>query len=146
METAIIGITATEVASLISVALSTALPPATTIATVRPLNSAFQPSTAHDSLCTYSVAITCTSSISAGQSGDVIFEIATDSGFTTNVQTLAIIGNAQTFSLAVAIQGVQTITGVLQGIVPQSMWARLRTVNNAGTPTYAYRAGQEVNL
>lgn len=146
METDIIGATVAQVQSMVNAALATALPPATTIATVRPLNSVFQPSTAHDTLCTYSVQITVTASIASGQSGDVIFEIASDAGFTLNVQTLSIIGNSQTFSLAVALQGVQAITGVLQGIVPQSMYARLRTVNNTGTPGYTYRAGQEVNL
>jgi hypothetical protein len=143
METDIIGLTATTVQNLIASALAAALPPAAQIATVRPLNSAFQPSTAHDSIVTYSVKIGTTASIGSGQDGEVVLEIATDSAFTQNVQALSIFGNGQSYTLAVAIQGVQTVTGQLTGVVPASMWARLRTVNNVGTPTFTYRCGQE---
>lgn len=112
----------------------------------RSLNSAFQVSTSRDALVTYSVQITVTASIAGGQNGDIILEIASDSGFTTNVQTLSISGLGQTYTLAIALQGVQPQTGVLQGYVPAGYYARLRTVNNIGTPSYSYRAGQEVLL
>lgn len=90
--------------------------------------------------------ITTTANIAGGQNGDVVLEIASDSGISTNVQTLAIFGQGQTYSLAVAIQGVQPITGSLVGCIPAGMWARLRTVNNTGTPAFSYRAGQETLL
>lgn len=110
----------------------------------RTLNTIYQISATRGTLAFYSVQITATASIGSGQNGDVILEIASDSGFTTNVQTLSINGNSQTYTLAIALQGVQAITAVVSGYVPAGYYTRLRTVNNTGTPTYAYRAGQEV--
>jgi hypothetical protein len=113
-------------------------------AQTRTLNSAFQVSATRPSLVTYSIRITTTASIGGNQDGDVILEIASDPGFTTNVQTLSITQNAQAISLAVVLNSVQTQTGVLSGFVPAGYYARLRTVNNTGTPTFTYRVGQEV--
>ncbi|CAI3798709.1 hypothetical protein GLGCALEP_02155 [Pseudomonas sp. MM221] len=113
-------------------------------AATRALNTAFQISTTRDAWVSYSVQITVTASISGGQNGDVILEIASDSGFTANVQTLAISGLGQTYTLAIALQGVQPQTGVITGYVPAGYYTRLRTVNNTGTPVFSYRAGQEV--
>jgi len=115
-------------------------------ATTRTLNSAFQISATRNVLVSYSVQLTVTASIAGGQNGDVILEIASDSGFTANVQTVAITGLGQTYTLAVALQGVQPQTGVVSGYVPAGYYTRLRTVNNTGTPTFTYRAGQEVQL
>lgn len=111
---------------------------------VRALNTAFQVSTTRDALVNYSVQCTITASIAGGQSCDVILEIATDAAFTANVQTLGIIGTGQTYTLAVAIQGVQPQTAQVTGYVPAGYYARLRTVNVSGAPTYSYRAGQEI--
>lgn len=113
-------------------------------AATRALNTAFQISATRDAWVSYSVQITVTASIAGGQNGDVVLEIASDSGFTANVQTLAISGLGQTYTLAVAIQGVQPQTGVVTGYVPAGYYARLRTVSNTGTPAFTYRAGQEV--
>lgn len=113
-------------------------------AATRTLNSAFQVSSTRASLVNYSVRIVTTASIGGNQDGDVILEIASDSGFTTNVQTLSITQNAQAISLAVVLNSVQTQTGVLSGYVPAGYYVRLRTVNNTGAPNFQYRAGQEV--
>ena len=94
----------------------------------------------------YSVQLTVTASIADGQNGDVILEIASDSGFTANVQTLSIAGLGQTYTLAIALQGVQPQTGVVFGFVPTGYYVRLRTVNNTGTPSYSFRSGQETLL
>lgn len=110
----------------------------------RALNTAFQISATRDAWVSYSVQITVTASIAGGQNGDVILEIASDSGFTTGVQTLAINGLGQTYSVAIALQGVQPQTGVVTGYVPAGYYARLRTVSNTGAPSFSYRAGQEV--
>lgn len=112
----------------------------------RALNTIFQLSTTRPAVVSYSVQITVTASIAGGQNGDVILEIASNSGFTTNVQTIAIAGNGQTYSLAIALQGVQPTTNVLSGFIPAGYYARLRTVNNTGTPSYAIRAQQEALL
>lgn len=121
-------------------------PAASQASASRSLNTAFQVSTTRSALVMYSVQITATASIAGGQNGDVVLEIASDSGFTANVQTVSIAGLGQTYTLAVAIQGVQPQTSVVSGFVPAGYYARLRTVNNTGTPTFTYRAGQEVLL
>jgi hypothetical protein len=113
---------------------------------VRSLNTVFQISATRDCLASYSVQITVTASITGSQNGDVLLEIASDSGFTSNVQTLAIAGNGQSYTLAVALQGVQPITANVSGLIPAGYYARLRTVSNTGAPAFAYRAGQEILL
>lgn len=110
----------------------------------RSLNTAFQISSTRAAYVSYSVKLTVTASITGGQDGDVFLEIASDSGFTANVQTIAVAGLGQTYTLAVALQGVQPQTGCVFGFVPAGYYVRLRTVNNTGTPTYSVRAGQEV--
>lgn len=115
-------------------------------AATRTLNTIYQINATHDSLVSYSVQITVTASIGGGQNGDVILEIASNAGFTTNVQTVAIAGTGQTYTLAIALQGVQPQTSVVAGVVPAGYYARLRTVNNTGTPAFSYRAGQETTL
>lgn len=112
----------------------------------RSLNSAFQVSATRDSMVSYSVQITVTASIAGGQNGDVVLEIASDAAFTANVQTLAVSGVGQTYTLAIALQGVQPQTSPVFGFVPAGYYARLRTVNNVGTPAFLYRFGQETLL
>lgn len=112
----------------------------------RTLNTAFQISATRDALVQYSVQSTVTASIAGGQNGDVFLEYADDSGFTTNVLTVAVVGQGQTYTLAVALQGVQPMTGVLHGFVPAGKFVRLRTNNNTGAPTYSLRISQEVLL
>lgn len=109
----------------------------------RSLNSAFQVNPTRAALVYYSVRVTTTVSIGSNQDGDVVLEIASDSGFTTNVQTIAIGENGQTVTLAIALNSVQAQTMVVSGYVPAGYYVRIRTVNNTGTPTYLYRAGQE---
>jgi hypothetical protein len=112
----------------------------------RALNTAFQVSTTRDALVIYTPRITVTASIAGGQDGDVFLEIANDSAFTSGVQPVAISGLGQTYTLAIALQGVQPQSGVVVGFVPAGKWVRLRTANNTGTPGLAYRVGQEILL
>lgn len=110
----------------------------------RSLNSAFQPSATRNVMVVYTVQLTITASIAGGQNGDVILEIASDSGFTSNVQTIGYAGFGQTYTLAITLQGVQPDRRQIVGIVPAGYYARLRTVNNVGTPAYSYITGQEI--
>lgn len=121
-----------------------AVPARSQSAASRAFNTAFQVSATRDALVNYSVQCTITASIAGGQSCDVVLEIATDAAFTAAVQTVGIIGTGQTYTLAIAIQGVQPQTAQLTGYVPAGYYARLRTVNVSGAPVYSYRAGQEV--
>ena len=108
------------------------------------LNSSFQISSSRPAFVFYSVQITSTASIGSDQDGDAILEVASDSDFTTNVQTISIAQNGQVVTLAAALNSVETQTFVLSGFVPAAYYVRIRTVNNSGTPTYLYRSGQEI--
>lgn len=110
----------------------------------RALNSVFQVSSTRDAIVQYSVQITITASISGGQDGDVFLDIASDSGFTANVQSLDVAPCSQSYTLAIALQGVQKCAAQVRGYVPAGYYARIRTVNNVGSPIFAYRVGQEV--
>lgn len=124
----------------------TPAPTPTQASATRSLNTAFQVSATRPSIVCYSVQLTVTASIAGGQTGDVILEIASNVGFTANVQTVSIAGLGQTYTLAIALQGVQPQTGVLVGLVPTGYYVRMRTVNISGTPTYLIRAAQEISL
>lgn len=112
----------------------------------RSLNTAFQVSTSRDSQVQYSIDISCTSTLLGGQAGTVILEMATNSGFTTGVQTLSQFINSNSVSLAIAITVVQVNTACLTGYIPAGNFVRIRTVNTTGTPTFTLQVGQEVLL
>lgn len=125
--------------------LPAATPPVQSSAT-RSLNSPFQLSTTRFALVFYSTDIACTSTLTGGQTGTVYLEICASSGFSSGVQTLSSFTNGNSVSLAIAITVVQTNTASLSGLVPPGYYARLRTANISGTPTFTYRVGQEVLL
>lgn len=113
-------------------------------AATRSLNTVFQVSGSRDAVVQYAVQTTITASIAGGQDGDVFLDIASDSGFTANVQSLDVAPCSQTYTLAVALQGVQKCAAQVRGFVPAGYYARIRTVSNTGSPVFAYRLGQEV--
>lgn len=110
----------------------------------RSLNSAFQISTSSGVNVVYSIDISATLSLSGGQSGSVVLEIASDSGFTSNVQTLSQFTNSNSGTLTIGLNITQTNTAVLTGYIPTGYYARLRTINNTGSPTYTFKSGQEL--
>ena len=112
----------------------------------RSLNSVFQINASRDSLVNYSIDISCSLSLTSGQSGTVFLEIASNSGFTTNVQEIARFSNANSGTLTIGLNLIQAITGTLSGYVPLAYYCRLRTSNVVGTPTFTYRSGQEILL
>jgi hypothetical protein len=120
--------------------------PPSQVSVSRSLNSAFQVSTTRNALVTYSVRISTTATLSGGQTGDVVLEIASNSGFSSNVQTLSMAENGLSIGIAISITVDQVQTFTVSGFVPAGYYVRLRTVNTAGLPTFAYRAGQEVLL
>ncbi len=113
-------------------------------AATRALNTAFQISATRDADARYSVQCTVTASITGGQNCDVFLEIASDQAFTTNVQQVGVVGQGQVYTLAIALQGVQPQTQQVIGYIPAGYWARIRTVQNLGSPAFTYRLGQEI--
>lgn len=112
----------------------------------RALNTAFQVNTTRDSEVRYSVDISTTVSLSGSQVGTIILEMATNSGFTTGVQTIQQFSNGNSGTLVIGLVLTQLSTACLNGFVPSGNWVRLRSVNNTGTPTFTYQIGQEVLL
>ena len=108
-------------------------------------NTPFQPSTTLAVAVKYTLNIATTASIGSGQRGLIYLEQADDSGFTTNVVTLDKFGNGQTYTLAVAIQGVQNIDGSVGfNYVAAGKYLRLRTSNITGSPSYSSDGGWEI--
>lgn len=112
----------------------------------RSLNSIFQISATHNSLVSYSVDISCALTLTSGQTGTVTLQIASNSGFTNNVQTIATFINGNTGTLTLGLNLVQNVCGVLSGLVPAGYYCQLVTANTSGSPTFSYVGGQEVLL
>lgn len=112
--------------------------------TSRSLNTAFQVSATRAAFVSYTVDVASTLSLLAGETGTVVLEYADDSGFTTNVKTVqsVVSGNAGTLTLGLGL--TQTTSASLTGIIPAGKYVRIRTINTTGTPTFTYRAEQEV--
>lgn len=105
----------------------------------------FQVSSTKDAMVSYAATIVTTATIGGGSSGTILLEIAaTNSSTAGDWKEISRLTNGQTITLALALQSVQTIAGNLNGIVPAGYYARLRTINNSGTPTYTFNSGQEV--
>lgn len=106
----------------------------------RPLNAAFQISTTQDASVIYTVDIAVTSLLLGGTSGRVYLEYADNSAMTTNLVTVNSSPNATGGVLNVTNLG----GGNVSGWVPAGKWARIRTANIAGSPTYTFQGSQEV--
>lgn len=112
----------------------------------RSLNSAFQVSSTQDAMVAYTVNVAATLSLTSGATGTVVLEYADDSGFTTNVVTVQTTVNGNTGTLAIGLGLTQTGTASLSGMIPIGKYARIRTVNTVGTPTFTMGNSQEVLL
>lgn len=105
----------------------------------------FQVSATRDSEVRYSTTIVTTSSIAGSQNGTVVLEIApTNSATASDWSEIGRCTNGTSYTLAVAIQGVSTQACQITGYVPSGYYAKLRSINNAGTPTFNFNSGQEV--
>lgn len=107
----------------------------------------FQPSATRDCFVCASMGLVTTSSIGSGQDGYIVMEIApTNSSIPSDWLEIGRIRNGQIFTLAIAIQGVQTIAGDIARIVPAGYYVKYRAVNVTGTPPASWISGQEVLL
>lgn len=106
----------------------------------RALNTAFQVSTTQDSFVSYNVDVNVTALLVAGAQGTVTLQYADNSGMSTNLVSV----NAGTNATSGVLNIVNTGTVTLSGVVPANKWVRIATASVAGSPTFTYRAGQEV--
>lgn len=107
----------------------------------------FQISSTRDSFVTYSTTITTTATIGVASSGTIALEYAsTNSATAGDWVEIGRITSGQTISLAALLQSVLAASGCISGMIPAGYYAKLRSINNSGTPTYALNSGQEVLL
>lgn len=121
--------------------------PSHSIVTVAAAANGFQLSSTRDAEVNYSVRIVCTVQIGVitNVEGYVVLEIApTNSTTAGDWVEIGRSANGQNIGLAIALSSTQTSGGQIGGTVPAGYYTRLRSVNVAGTPTYAYMSGQEV--
>lgn len=121
--------------------------PSHSIVTTAAAANGWQISSTRTAMVTYSTTIVSTATIAGSATGYVVLEIsATNSSSAGSWQEIARTANGQAVSLAVTLQSVSTGGGQVMGLVPAGYYVRLRLVNTAGTPTYTYNSGEEVQL
>lgn len=114
------------------------------IVTTTAAANGWQLSASRDAEVIYSVTIAATSTIGGSSSGVVVLEIAaTNSSNAGDWQEIGRITNSQAITLAVVLQSVLSVAGVLKGIVPAGWYARVRQTNS-GTITATLNSGQEI--
>lgn len=110
------------------------------------LNTCFQLSSTRDVQVNYSIDVTATLTLVGGARGTVALRSYSDSACATGQQTLVSGSSGLPAALSVAI-GLQNLGSVaLPAVVPAGTWVRIETANDTGTPTFAARQGQEVQL
>lgn len=109
----------------------------------------FQVSSTRDAIANYSVTITTAVQIGVvtNVEGYVALEIApTNSATAGDWVEIGRVTQANNIALALALSSTQKGGGQIGGVIPAGYYAKLRTVNTSGTPTYALNSGQEVQL
>lgn len=120
--------------------------PGRSIVTTAAAANGFQISSTKDAEVSYSPVITCNVQIGlvTNVEGYVALEIAaTNSTTAGDWKEIARVTNGQNISLAIALASIQKQGGAVSGTVPAGWYARLRSVNVAGTPTYSIASQQE---
>jgi hypothetical protein len=108
-------------------------------------STGFQPGSSRDCEASYAVQITTTSNISSGTQGTIYLEIAATNSTTPSAWSIIDQQTSgQTFSLAVAVQCVQIQSVKLNGVIPAGYYARIRSANTVGTPTFSVLVSAEV--
>ncbi len=102
----------------------------------------FQVSSIKTAVVNYNATIVSTSSIAGSQVGTLVLEIApTNSAAAGDWVEIGRITNGQALTLAITLQSVQTFAGQLGGTIPAGYYAKLRSINVSGTPTFTFNSG-----
>lgn len=105
----------------------------------------FQVSATRNVFASYSVTIATTATIGGSASGSIVLEVAaTNSATAGDWVEVARFTNGQAITLAIALQSVQTLAGQVNGMIPAGYYAKIRSINNSGTPTYTFNSGREI--
>lgn len=103
----------------------------------RTLNSSYQASDQRSAIVSYNILITCTATLIAGQSGQVILETSPNNSVWTTISTgQHTVGSGLVFSGGVSV--------TVAGFVQRAYFIRLRSNNLVGTPTYGSPSGIEI--
>lgn len=110
----------------------------------RSLNTCFQVSATKESFVAYSVDVDTAISLAGGSNGQVALRTYSDSGCTTDGQTIqrGKAGLTGTVVVGLAVNNPGSVS--LGGIITRGRYAKLETTNLTGTPTYTMAATQEV--
>lgn len=117
------------------------------IVTVAGAANGFQVSSTKLAIISYSVKVITAVQIGVATNveGYVILEIAATNSSTAGDWTeIGRTSNGQNIGLALALSSTQSVGGQISGVLPPGYYARLRSVNVSGTPTYSYVSGQEI--
>ena len=127
--------------------LSFANTPSRSFVTTAAAANGFQLSADRVAVVSYSVTIQTAVQIGSvtNVDGYVALEIATTNSTTAGDWIeISRTSQSQNISLAVAFANTQQTATPVNGMIPGGYYARLRSVNTAGTPTYTFNSGQEV--
>lgn len=95
-------------------------------------------------MASYTVKISTTATIGGGAEGSVILKTAaTNSSTAGDWVEAGRVNNAQSISLALVLQSVQTTSAPIFAMVPAGYYACLQSVTASGSPVYTYISGQE---
>jgi hypothetical protein len=110
-------------------------------------STGFQPSALSDSNVNYSISINTSVSLSGNSSGYVVLEICPTNSATPSAWIeIGRVSSGQSGTLVVGLVLNQVGGGQIGGVVPAGYYAKIRTVNVSGTPTYVINSQQEVLL
>ncbi len=121
--------------------------PARSIVTAINAANGFQPHATKYSDVGYSITIqaNATGLIAGASSGYVVMETCTTNSATgTDWKEIGRWGNGQSFTSILTLSSQQPITSDVRRTIQAGNWLRLRSVDVAGTPTYTFVSGQEV--
>jgi len=112
----------------------------------RTINTTYQNTSSQNILGSYTVDISCTFTLLGGQQGSIYLEYADNSTFSTNLVTVQSSTNGNTGTIGITITLTQTATAAVTGVIPAGKYYRIRSNNDAGTPTFTMRNSQETKI
>lgn len=113
-----------------------------TISSSRSFNFAYQLSASRWSQLWVSATISCSLSLTSGQSGEVFLEYSADGS--TNWTLCGKISGSNTGTLTIGLNTTQLSGSQLSILLPPGYYWRMRTNNVTGTPTYTLHGGSKI--
>lgn len=115
-------------------------PPAAQNISTRAFTTGFRPNQQRDCIVGYTIVISTSSTLVAGQTGQVLLQVSPDNATWTTIMS------AQS-GLAAGLVNPGTIGSVtIFGLIKAGQWCRIITNNIAGTPTYSTPTGTELSI